>query len=504
MRRCTVLIAVLLAVCSCGRRQAGLDVYHEALALADRGDAPAALKTLQRAGELARTDSLRALVYSQMGTLYFGQRLLDRSLESYRRAYAVDLRARDTLGLIYDLRDIGNVLRATEDGQDSCIACFEEARRLAIAVGNEPMQHDVESQMAGYYLYHNQLEEARLLLFPALQHIGAENQSGLLFMAADYYHRSGQRDSAVCYYRQLLAQGNIFTRQAAHRALAEYCMADGLTDEAMEHLRQYESLTDSVHKQNDAEGMRRTAALYDYSLREQQAATLHGRLVMAVASVLLLVALLVVVVLYYSRRRMHYRLKVERLEQLLERYRSRQTDVRLKTDVRMDGTAESRNPEITESRNDRTSESRNDRTSESRNDRTSESRNDDITEFRENEQASETEPPQFSNTTIAKTIDRFLSDAHPQAMGDDDFHQLEDAIEACHPAFLRRLQEFCRLTPQERRVCLLLKAGVAPAGIAQLTAHTKQSVTNTRSRLYIKTFGRSGAPAEWDEFIQSL
>ena len=457
-RNIAVLFLVLMAVGSCQRRQAGLDVYHEALALAEQGDAPEALKTLQRAGELTRTDSLRALVYSQMGTLYFGQRLLDRSLESYRQAYAVDLRARDTLGLIYDLRDIGNVLRATEDGQDSCIVYLKEARRLAIATANMPMQRDVESQMAGYYLYNNQLDEARQLLFPAMQHIAPENQSGLLFMMADYYHRAGQRDSAALFCRQLLACGNLYTRQAAHRMLAEYCLADGKTDEAMDHLRQYEQLTDSVHKQNDAEGMRRTAALYDYSLRERQAATLRSRLVVAVASVLVLAALLAAQLLYFSRRRMHYRLKVERLEQLLERYRSRQTD------VRMNGITLERNPE----------------------------------------KATEAVPPQFSETAIAKTIGRFLSDAHPQAMGDDDFHLLEDAIDACHPAFLQRLQEFSRLTPQERRVCLLLKAGVAPAGIAQLTAHTRQSVTNTRARLYKKAFGRSGSPAEWDEFIQSL
>jgi len=459
MLRKILYVAALLLICACHQRQPGLSVYHEALALAEQGDAPAALKRLQRAGELARTDSLRALVYSQMGTLYFQQRLLDRSLESYRQAYAVDLRARDTLGLIYDLRDIGNVLRATEAGQDSCIGYLEEARRLAVATANEPMQRDVESQMAGYYLYHDQLDEARRLLFPAMAHIGAENRSGLLFMMADYYHRAGQRDSAALFCKRLLDGGNLYTRQAAHRMLAEYCMADGRGDEAMAHLRQYELLTDSVHRENDAEGMRRTAALYDYSLRERQSATLHGRLVVAVASVLVLAALLAALLLYYSRRRMHYRLKVERLEQLLERYRSRQAD-----------------------------------------------------EQRPPVPATAPEPadqvaavtPRFGDTAIAKTIDRFLSDAHPQAMGDADFHLLEDAICACHPGFLRQLQEFCRLTPQERRVCLLLKAGVAPAGIAQLTAHTKQSVTNTRARLYRKAFGRPGSPSEWDEFIQSL
>lgn len=442
------LLAVLLAVvCSCSQRQAGLAEYHEALELMDRGDAPAALRQLQRASELARTDSLRALVQSQMGTLYFSQRLLDRSLQSYRRAYDIDLAAHDTVGLIYDLRDIGNVLRATAGSEDSCIACFEKARSLAIASGNLPMQRDVESQMAGYHLYRNNLGEARRLLLPAMEHIGDANQSGLLFMMADLYHREGRRDSAEIYYRQLLERGNLYTQQAAHRALAEYCMADGQTDEAMRHLRLYEELTDSVHRENDAEAMRRTSALYNYTLREQQAHRLGQHLMVAVAAVMLLAVSLVAILLYFSRRRMHYRLKVQRLEQLLENYRRN---------------LNSQPPTL-------------------------------------NSQSSNLE-----STPICQKIDRFLADAHQPAMGDDDFLLLADTVEQHFPGFLRRLQEFCHLTPQERRVCLLLKLGLSPAAIAQLTAHTKQSVTNTRSRLYKKAFGRQGKPAEWDEFVSSL
>ncbi|MBQ9645501.1 MAG: hypothetical protein IJV24_03955 [Prevotella sp.] len=447
------LLLLLLLLSACNRQQAGLDTYHEALALMEQGDAPSALEKLQQAARLARTDSLRALVCSQMGTLYFSQRLLDRSLESYRQAYAIDLHARDTAGLIYDLRDLGNVFRATDDRQDSCMAYFTDARRLAIATGNVAMQRDVESQMAAYYLYNDRLDEARALLFPALQHLDASNQSGLLFMMADYYHRRQERDSAAFYYRQLLVRGNLYGRQAAHRALAEYSLADGQNDVAAEHLQQYEQLTDSVHRLNDAEAVRRTAALYDYTRHEQQAQRLKVRLTLVVGSLLLVALALVAVLLYFSRRRMHYRLKVERLEQLLQRYRQRQEEER-----------------------------------------------------HQSAEAS-TVPPvagSLKSTAIAQQIDRFLSDARQQAMGDDDFHQLEDAVEACHPAFLSRLQEFCRLTPQERRVCLLLKLGITPAGIAQLTAHSKQSITNTRSRLYKKAFGRQGTPAQWDEFVMSL
>lgn len=436
MNRIALLLLTLL-LCGCQRQQAGLSDYHEALALMEQGDAPAALQKLETAGRKATTDSLRALVESQKGTLYFSQRLLDRSLESYRQAYAIDLRARDTVGLIYDLRDIGNVLRATAEGADSCYDYFERARQLAIATANRPMQRDVESQMAAYHLSRNQLEEARRLLMPALQYVDSTNQSALYYMMGDLYRREGQTDSATHYYRLLLAHGNVYGQQAAHRALAEYCMAAGDNAAAADHLRQYELLTDSVHQQNDAEAVRHVAALYDYTRHEQEAHRLSRRLMLTVGALTMAVLLFVVFLLYVSRRRLHYRLKVQRLEQLLERYRQQQS-------------------------------------------------------------------PPASDHPIVGQIERLIAATPPQPMTTADWQQLEEAIEQQHPHFINRVQEFCRLSPQERRVCLLLKLNISPVNIALLTAHSKQSVTNTRSRLYQKAFGTKGTPAQWDEFIMSL
>lgn len=450
----SLMFLALVLLCACNNRQAGLNTYHEALALMEKGDAPSALKKLEEAGRQARTDSLCALVESQKGTLYFSQRLLDRSLACYQRAYKIDSLARDTVGLIYDLRDMGNVYRAClsseelptprikKGSEDSCLICFKQARQLAIATQNLPMQRDVESQLAAYHLYRNHLTEARRLLMPAMKYINDDNQSGLLFMMADLYHRSGQRDSASLFYHELLSKGALYARRSAHRVLAEYALADGKTDEALQHLKQYEVLTDSAHAASDAEALRRMSAIYDYSQAQQQAAHYQTRLIVAVAAVALLLVLLASFILYGRRKRDIYRLRLQRLEQLLE-----------KAKRGVEGTAV---------------------------------------------------PPIPPSPPIIQKMNRLLNDVRQEAFTDDDFHELESAIEQSHPGFLFQLQDFCRLSPQERRVCLLLKAEVPPVGIAQLTAHSKQSVTNTRSRLYKKAFGRAGTPAEWDEFVHSL
>ena len=458
-------VAMLLTLAAgCEDRQAGLDEYHEALALMDQGDAPSALERLEQAAERATTDSLLALVYSQMGTLYFSQRILDRAMQSYRQAYAIDERAADTLGLIYDLRDMGNVLRATDDRTDSCVVCFEQARQLAAASGHLAMQHDVESQLAAYHLFRNHLSEARQLLMPAVEQADSGSLDAYRFMLADYYHRAGQRDSAIHYYNILLqGEANIYARQMAHRVLAEQAIAQGNSEQALQHLQRYEELTDSIYKLSDAESVRRTAALYDYTRHQQKAARLQRTAIIAVAVGLLVVLIACALLLYFRQRRRYYRLQVQRLEELLK------------------ASAPSNLPQLGEASK--------------------------VTSAAEDGVATS---PQLGGmrgaegTRGAARLQQLLADPRHPSLPDEEWADVEQAVEQASPSFLHRLETFCQLAPQERRVCLLLRLGIPPAGIAQLTAHTRQAVTNTRSRLYRKAFGRPGTPAEWDEFICSL
>lgn len=96
------------------------------------------------------------------------------------------------------------------------------------------------------------------------------NASGLHFMMADLYHRSGIRDSATLYYRKVLAHGSLYARRGAHRQLADYALDMGNTEAANAHMHRYGVLSDSILGENDAEALRRMTALYDYSLRERE------------------------------------------------------------------------------------------------------------------------------------------------------------------------------------------------------------------------------------------
>lgn len=438
-----ILLLILSAIFLAGcTASKGRQSYEEALRYMEQGDAPQALACLKEAAKLVTDDSLRMDIYNDMGRLLFDEGLQEQALGAYQMALETSQAMADSLGMAYVLFDMANIYRTRED-DDSCVYYFDTAMSLALSQKDSLLATDIRNQLAGYYLWHKDYERTRQLLSPSLSQ-EAEMTSGLCFMAADLYRQTGPADSTRYYCKLLLQNEETGLRQMGHKWLADLLLSEGKVEEAAKHLQQYELLTDTLMQETDTEALRRISALYDYSLREQENARLEQRNIIAVAIILVLILVLVAAVLYFSRRRMIYRMKVQQLEHLLADYRQR------------------------------------------------------------DEKVTERQNGILTDTPICRHINRLLSDSRQPSMTDEDWHILEDTFAKIQPTFLSRLQTFHKFSSHEMHICLLLRLGLQPAALAQLSAHSKQSISSTRSRLFEKVFGQKGTPAQWDEFIQSL
>lgn len=85
-----------------------------------------------------------------------------------------------------------------------------------------------------------------------------------------------------------------------------------------------------------------------------------------------------------------------------------------------------------------------------------------------------------------------------------DWGELTSLLNSIYTGFTEKLYSLYPMSEQELHVSLLIKIHLQPRDIASLTAHSKESVATTRSRLYSKVFGRKGSSKEWDDFIFSL
>lgn len=85
-----------------------------------------------------------------------------------------------------------------------------------------------------------------------------------------------------------------------------------------------------------------------------------------------------------------------------------------------------------------------------------------------------------------------------------EWHELAEAVNATYAGFTDKLYSLYRMSEQDLHVSLLIKIRLQPKDIATLTAHSKESVSSTRSRLYQKVFGQKGSTRDWDDFILSI
>ena len=91
--------------------------------------------------------------------------------------------------------------------------------------------------------------------------------------------------------------------------------------------------------------------------------------------------------------------------------------------------------------------------------------------------------------------------AASEVPSEDEWEQFQTMIDRNCDGFSQRLSSVYKLSTQELRVCLLIKAKFKPTEIAVLTVHSKEAITSTRRRLYKKMTGIDGTPEMLDELI---
>ena len=106
------------------------------------------------------------------------------------------------------------------------------------------------------------------------------------------------------------------------------------------------------------------------------------------------------------------------------------------------------------------------------------------------------------STPIYLRIKEYLNDG--RSMNQTDWQELTEAVDGLYSGFSEKLFSLYRMSEQDYHVSLLIKVRILPKDIALLTAHSKESVASTRSRLYQKVFGRKGSSKDWDDFVLTL
>ena len=476
-----------------------LSYYYAGRIYSDLEDAPQALDYFQKVLECEPQDSLAALAHSQMGSLLLRQRMVTASIEHVQAAYEYDVQQADTTGMIFDLRDMGNAFRCTEDEVDSCLNYYEEALRLATEQGDALMQEELKGSIAVYLIQTDSLQAAWQLLHPLLVDINqrdASSASTLRSTAAEYYLKTGNTDSACIFFEQLTESGTLYAKQEAYRQLAKHSLAKGDLQKAADLLLNYEKYTDSIAITMQTEALSQADALFNYRLWERENQRLmktmtKTKTIAAGAIGLLLLSGFTMLFLHErnKRKQIVQQLHMERMKEVQEQQYKRSLAFIEENEKKMKELEE----QMEKAGQENTQLRKTIQKLKYANELAS-------IQMQEHQQADK----QVKSSSIYQRIQIRLNNKESIGMNDEIWKELEEVVEQAYSGFLKRIEDHCPLNWQERNLCLLLKAGFTPSNIAILTAHSKQSISSTRSRLYERTFLEKGTPSQWDEFILSI
>lgn len=475
--------------------------YYAGRICRDLGDAPQALDYFNKAIEAIEGDknhSLRGYIYSQMGTLFVFQDMYDEALEIIKEAYQYDVLLKDSMGIIFDLRDMAGIYRRKEN-IDSSLYYYRKAYDLAHTIQHQRLMRIVQDQMASLYIQLGEYDLARTALQPSLSNLHQPSKSSVYSIASELHHRVGNIDSARYYYGELLSCGTIYAKQAAHQGLTEIAMANDNPKDALAHLQQYILCSDSIRRITNTESIRKMRALYNYQLREKENARLKAEnekkalivfCILAIAFILL--AFFFAYLQYNRRKRLLLSFKLERLQQI-EKEQYRKSSEFIEENKRLIETMENKLQSAGETNNALKEQLRKQK---------------EII-FYTNKQAeielSERERARiilFNSDIYNLFKEQAYSDKHKITI--EHWNTLEQTVNTAYQNFTENLNKLCQLSEHERRICLLIKINIPPTDMAKLTNHTKESISSTRRRLYEKVFREKGTPKQWDDFVFSL
>ena len=476
--------------------------YYAGRVYRDLGDAPQALDYFERAADalLPRgQEVLAGKIYSQTGTLFLYQRMYKEALEMFRRAYAYDVKAGDVRGQVFDLRDMGDAYQGLEK-TDSALVCIQKAYGLASAGGEAELVSLVQGQRLSLYLQLQEYDSAEICLREAFKHVHKASRSGLYFKVAELYNYTGRLDSAIYYWKQLLNCGTIYAKEMAHFALAQVAMRRKNMDKVLEHFVQYQWCNDSIRRLTNTETLRQMHSLYNYKLREKENQKLKAEkqqrqfvFYAALGTCVLLLTMAFGYVQYIRRKRVELQQRLENANRVKEEAEQRSEHFIRENEQKI-AALEQQLRESDAAHREQLQ------------------RQKEMMEW-ENRQARAAMEKQrllketMVETDIRKELVARLSTSHigNRMLKERDWPRIEREIEVCSPDFKEKLQTlYPDYSEFEYHLCLLIRLGMRPVDMAELTAHTKESVTATRRRMYEKVFRKKGTPSDWDEIILSL
>ena len=421
-------------------------VYYEI------GDKPESLKYYQQASEKVAKNNyaLQGDIYCQMANVYSYTDLNKEALSTLQLAYKADSLAGNKRNMLYDIKDMGENYYVSGN-YNRAEALFDNGLQIAKKQKDTYMLGIFHHELANIYESKGQLEKAIIHINQYMKHLqDYPDKSGMLVTALEAFTAKGDKSAIEKCQQLMLKEGNIYSKQDAIENIlktASYALKDSTF---MSQLNLYIQYTDSIVKESRTDGIKKVEQSYNYKLKEKenkylQTINFAKSVGIAIASILILFCYI------------YFHLKIKNIKQ-------RQKILELK-----------------------------------------------VAKYKLLKEKKEHKPLDKVAKEEKKVRESSIYKHLIAAIEEETFHltegdwtDIKEVINQTYDNFDSNLHGFLDVSPQEYKICLLLKMGISHTNITHLVNLSKEAITASRRRMYTKAFNKKGKPADWDKIINSL
>lgn len=363
-------------------------------------------------------------------------------------AYQADSLSGNKRNMLYDLRDIGDSYYGIKK-YHLAESYFHKGLRLSEK--DTHMQREFHHELAAIYEERKDWNKALYHVNQYFNHIeDFYDISGYTVTALEAFMHSGADSLTNKCIQLMLAKGNIFTKQNAVENQLVMQLKNKNDSSLMSRLKLYMQYTDSVIKENHAIDVKKVERSYNYNFkeRENQYLRLQNNFKTIGLMMVIMIAILIFLYFYVKVKSIHQQKKI--LELKLDKYKTIKEKFEQKTKSRLTS-----------------------------------------------------EQSLLSNSCIYQILVREIT-SESFKLSEENWRELSKLVNATYNDFDKKLYSFLKPTPQQYKICLLIKLDINPINIAKFLNVGKEAITAARRRMYEKAFDKHGSPSDWDNFLKSL
>lgn len=402
------------------------------------------------------------------------------------------------------------------ENTDSMSYYYRKASDMAQQINNKGLYNDINTECGMCHFQERNYQKAydafQIVHWDSLKHLPT-----YYFTRTYLFYETAKWDSARYYCEKMLSTDNWYHNKDAYykdqkngyKMMSQIADKQGRTKEALEYLDTSLLYVDSLLSALVMTMNSQNSWLHNYHAREEENQRLGGVIqgqkgqiiVLSAIIICILMFILSACIVYALKRKLFIEQQKEKLREIAEKQYQNSLEF-IKINKKRIESIKEKLKNIEDQRDEMEK-----RLQESEKELL-ELTNKQIATIQKVQTLSE---EAFRTSQVYKDFYHVARMPHSESISDkkkltlSDWEELTKALDRTYNNFTERLVRFYpNISMHEIRICMLLKIGIPPISIADLTARSKQAINSSRKKLYERTHNQAGAPDLWDKFIQKF